>query len=185
MKVRQSFGVVVLLCAFAVGTAWAHFPVEVRTSSDDGLVRLGWTPLQVGVFPVYPLQAVSGDADVYGIAVGVLTLRQESAIVSASLENGIKANYLAQVGLACSCEWNCALEAGLFSFTKRNLGVSAGLLNIESNYGERSSDPCPRIPGLQIGLFNAGGGIQIGLLNYNPQGFLPWFPLFNVPWRVD
>ena len=33
---------------------------------------------------------------------------------------------------------------------------------------------------VDVGIFNAGeAALQIGLLNYNPHGFLPWFPLFN------
>ena len=33
---------------------------------------------------------------------------------------------------------------------------------------------------LQIGAFNsANDGLQIGLLNYNPNALIPWMPLFN------
>ncbi len=46
----------------------------------------------------------------------------------------------------------------------------------------RGGDPYPWLPGFQIGLVNAGGGIQIGILNYNPQGFLLWFPIINFPY---
>jgi len=187
MKVCLSFGLVVLLCAFAVETAWAHLPVSVSPKSDDGLVDFGWTPIQLGIYPSRPLQVFPGTADVYGVATGLVSLRQSSAIVSFSLGNTIQNNYLFQAGLFNGCELNLAFEAGLFNFTGRNFGINIGLFNIESNFGERSRscDPYPWLPGLQIGLFNAGGGIQIGLLNYNPQGFLPCFPLFNFPWGVD
>ena len=36
-------------------------------------------------------------------------------------------------------------------------------------------------PGLQIGLFNAGGGFQIGLINFNEDGLLPWSLLIHFP----
>ena len=33
---------------------------------------------------------------------------------------------------------------------------------------------------VDVGIFNTGeSALQIGLLNHNPHGFLPWFPLFN------
>ena len=33
---------------------------------------------------------------------------------------------------------------------------------------------------VDVGIFNEGkSALQIGLLNHNPHGFLPWFPLFN------
>jgi hypothetical protein len=32
----------------------------------------------------------------------------------------------------------------------------------------------------QLGVFNkADSGIQLGVLNWNKNGFLPWFPIFN------
>ena len=78
-----------------------------------------------------------------------------------------------------------AFEVGFLSLAGRNIGISAGVFNVESNLGYRGGDPYPWLPGLQVGLVNAGGGIQIGLLNYNPQGFLPWFPIINFPCGGD
>lgn len=181
-KISCGFLMVATLCAVPLETAWAHLPVSVEPCSDDGLVDVGWTPVQVCIYPTRPFQAFSGTADVYGIAAGLVSLRQRSAIVSVALGNSVQNNYLAQAGLFTACVLNCGIEVGVFNFTGRNFGVSAGLFNIESNCGYRfSGDPCQWLPGLQIGLLNAGGGIQIGLLNHNPQGFLPWFPFFNFP----
>ncbi len=172
---------ILALCAVVVETAWAHFPVDVSPQQDDGLLGVGWTPVQLGVYSGWPFQLVQGSADVYGVAAGVLNLRQQSAVASVAIENGIRNNYFAQVGMIDVCRVNWAFEFGLLCLAGRNVGISAGVFNVESNWGYRGGDPYPWLPGLQIGVLNAGGGVQIGLLNYNPQGFLPWFPLFNFP----
>ena len=160
---------ILALCAVVVETAWAHFPVDVSPQQDDGLLGVGWTPVQLGVYSGWPFQLVQGSADVYGVAAGVLNLRQQSAVASVAIENGIRNNYFAQVGMIDVCRVNWAFEFGLLCLAGRNVGISAGVFNVESNWGYRGGD------------LNAGGGVQVGLLNYNPQGFLPWFPLFNFP----
>ena len=71
MSVR--YKVVVASCAALLcGVALAHFPIDVSPESDDGLLRVGWTPIQVGICSHRPFQLFSGDADVYGIAAGLL-----------------------------------------------------------------------------------------------------------------
>lgn len=175
-------GGAIVTLLFCVETTWAHLPVSVEPRDDDGLLNLDCTPIQFGIYPTRPLQAFSGSTDVYGVAAGLVSLRQRSSIVSFAPGNTLQNNYLAQAGLFSACGFNYAFEIGFINFTGRNIGVSAGLFNVESNFGYRSSDdPIPWLPGLQIGLLNAGGGIQIGLLNHNPQGFLRWFPFFNFP----
>ena len=174
--------IAVSLCAATMEPVWAHLPVDVSYRHDDGLLDLDFTPVQIGIYAGYPFQLFTGSADVYGVAAGVLNLRQRSAVVSAALENGIERNFFLQAGLISTCEVNYALDVGILCVTGRNLGISAGIFNGESNFGERNDDPYPWwLPGLQIGLFNIGGGIQIGLLNYNPQGFLPFSPVLNFP----
>jgi len=163
------------------GTACAHFPVGVRASEDDGLLRVPWTPVQVGLCSRIPTQLVPGSADVYGMSAGLVMLEQKSSVVSVAHSNGLQKNYFAQVGLVSACEENCALECGVFVITGRNYGISAGALNLQANFGEGLDCSNSWLSGLQLGLLNAGGGIQAGLLNYNPKGFLPWFPLFNFP----
>jgi len=71
-------------------------------------------------------------------------------------------------------------------------GVQLGILNWvrETNNGENlKGSLCEReiIPqkgdfNCQVGVFNyseVGSGFQLGVLNYNSKGFLPWFPFFN------
>ncbi len=167
-------GLIAVFCE----TAWAHFPISVEPKANDGLLPLDFFPVQVGLCP--SLQMVHGKADTV-VSVGALSLRQNSALASVALENSVANNYLAQAGFIAVSGFNYAFEVGFLSLASRNIGISAGVFNVESNFGYRGGDPYPWLPGLQVGLVNAGGGIQIGLLNYNPQGFLPWFPIINFP----
>ena len=145
--------------------ALAHFPISVDPESDDGLLHVGWTPVQVGICSYHPFQLFSGDADVHGIAAGVLNLSQKSAIASLAPLNMVANNYFAQVGLFDVCEINYAFEVGFLNLTGRNFGVSVGAFNVESNFGYRGGDPYHWLPGLQVGLANAGGGQQAGFYN--------------------
>lgn len=106
--------------ALLSGIAFAHFPIGVSPESDDGLVRVGWTPVQLGICSCRPVQLFPGDADVYGIAAGALNLNQMSAVASLSPLNMVSRNYFAQIGLIDVCELNCALEVGLLNLTERN-----------------------------------------------------------------
>jgi hypothetical protein len=72
---------------------------------------------------------------------------------------------------------------------KKSLFYQLGLL---CNYGGAGSGlqmSCVNFTGdsiFQLGVFNkADSGIQIGVLNWNKNGFLPWFPFFNYSSRQD
>lgn len=184
MAVRNLLKAVIGGClAFLSTAACAHFPIDVNPQPDDGLVCVGWTPVQLGLYSHYPFQFAPGDADVYGIAAGVLNLRQKSAIASLALCNGTRENYLAQVGLIGICKLNWGCEVGFLNLAGRNVGVSVGAFNVESNLGYRGqSDPYPWLPGLQAGVLNVGGGVQVGLLNHNPHGLVKWLPILNFPY---
>ena len=166
MSVRYK-AVVAGCAALLSGVALAHFPIDVSPESDDGLLRVGWTPIQVGICSHRPFQLFSGDADVYGIAAGLLNMNQKSAIASLAPLNAVANNYFTQVGLIDVCGFNYAFEVGLLNLTGRNIGVSVGAFNVESNLGDRGGDPYPWLPGLQVGLANAGGGLQAGFYNFN------------------
>ena len=213
--------VIASCAALLSGVALAHFPISVDPVSDDGLLHVGWTPVQVGICSYRPFQLFSGDADVYGIAAGVLNLSQKSAIASLAPLNMVANNYFAQVGLFDVCEINYAFEVGFLNLTGRNFGVSVGAFNVESPSGRPENDgffssmlglqaglvnACGGVQagfynvwgGLQIGALNANGRVQIGLLNgtindddgdysclqvgllnYNPNGIVKWLPIVN------
>ena len=148
----------------------------MEPKANDGLLPLDFSPVQVGLCP--SLQMVHGKADTV-VSVGALSLRQNSALASVALGNSMANNYLAQAGFIAVSSFNYAFEVGFLSLAGRNIGISAGVFNVESNLGYRGGDPYPWLPGLQVGLVNAGGGIQIfpeefgaGIMNLPFGGFL-------------
>jgi hypothetical protein len=146
--------------------------------------------------------------DLKGVDVGLVSLTGKSAtgmafaVVSYVEENmtgvqlGMWANQAggkltgAQMGLGNGTSTGRGLQTGVFNsggteFVGAQLGVVSMVsgkvrgtqLNLASSV---ASEECA---GLQLGmLFNysaSGRCLQIGLVNWNPKGFLPYFPLFN------
>ena len=152
--------------ALLSGVALAHFPISVSPEPDDGLLSVRWTPVQVGICSCRPVQLFPGDADVYGVAAGLLNLNQKSAVASLAPFNAVANNYFAQAGLIDVCEFNYAFEVGLLNLTERNFGVSVGVFNVESPDGRLGNGgQFSWLPGLQVGLVNGGCGVQAGFYN--------------------
>ena len=61
MVVRYK-AVVAACAALLCGVALAHFPIYVSPESDDGLLSVRWTPVQVGICSCRPVQLFPGDA---------------------------------------------------------------------------------------------------------------------------
>ena len=169
-----------VLLFILAGTCFAHFPVSVTTEDGNGAISASWTPIQLGIFPHEHLQIFRENTNVYGFSMGLLALNQESSVFSFAPMNGIKKNYFLQTGLLTGNSCNYGISLAAINMVGRNYGLQLGVFNIESNFGDRYSKDS-EVPGISIGLFNISGSIQIGLLNYNPQGFIPYFPLFNFP----
>jgi hypothetical protein len=97
---------------------------------------------------------------------------------------------------------NNGLAAGIFNLGVRNNGVKLGIVNLfEENPGifigvlnckvfphraETLSGTSVGIVNIsikntfQLGIYNqAESGLQIGLLNHNPNAAIPWLPFFN------
>ncbi len=167
---------------FAAVPLSAHFGVYVKTGHDDGLFttkQCPFSPVQLGIIPEseYKLQFFSGETEIFGPAFSLCALSQESAAVSfAPILNGLKKNYFLQTAVLCTtAEANYGISTALlWNHIGDNYGLSAGLLNTISEFGMEDE-----WHGIQLGLFNAGGSIQFGLLNYNPNALLPWFPILN------
>lgn len=185
MKTKLRLAVMVV-CIGMFMSAWAHFPMGVNPNEGDGVWDWDWTPLQLGVAPLPCCQLVQGSAEVYGVAVGVLLLQQRSALASVALVNGIKSNYLAELGVLSFCDTNYVLNVGaLFANCDiRNYGVNAGIFtHQQENFGLSvgAFTFCGANFGLCVGIRNAGSelycpycsdrpqsrwhGMQIGLVN--------------------
>ena len=103
-------------------------------------------------------------------------------------QNNYGVNFGCLGGLAEAANYGVT-AAVVWTGIKHNYGLIAGGVlagsTKGSNYGALIS---PLITFteenhfLQLGVFNwadKGQGLQLGLLNYNGDGFLPWFPIFN------
>ena len=134
-----------------------------------------WSPVQISFWPVHLCGIrtticginlspglVGFSWKVYGISCGQIILLGENNGLAASIWSfGDKNNGLA---------------VGVFNAWGKNNGVSIGVANF-------IHDETPAEGGrntLQIGVFNqADSGLQIGLLNYNPNALIPWMPILN------
>ncbi len=139
-----------------------------------------WSPVQISLWPVHLCNprteiygillspGIFGFADkVYGVSCGAIVMMAEN--------NGLAAN-IYSFGIK-----NNSLAVGLFNAWERNNGVSIGLANFIHNKKDGGNT-------IQIGVFNeANSGLQIGLLNYNPNALIPWMPLINwvIPRSVN
>ena len=132
-----------------------------------------WSPMQISFWPLHLCGnrtticglnlspgLVGFSWKVYGISCGQIVLLGEN--------NGLAAS-IWSLG-----DKNNGLAVGGFNAWAKNNGVSMGLANFV--YDKKSGRNT-----LQIGVFNqANSGLQIGLLNYNPNALIPWMPLVNL-----
>ena len=156
----------------AHGEQWLGFTVLAKD--------VKWSPVQISLWPVHLCNpratiygvllspGIFGFADkVYGVSCGAIVIMMEN--------NGLAAN-IWSFGMK-----NNSLAVGLFNAWERNNGVSIGLANFIHDKKDGGNT-------IQIGVFNqANSGLQIGLLNYNPNALIPWMPLINwvIPRSVN
>ena len=148
----------------AHGEQWLGFTVLAKD--------VKWSPVQISLWPVHLCNpratiygillspGIFGFADkVYGVSCGAIVMMAEN--------NGLAAN-IYSFGIK-----NNSLAVGLFNAWAKNNGVSIGLANFIHDKKDGGNT-------IQIGVFNeANSGLQIGLLNYNPNALIPWMPLIN------
>ena len=147
---------------------FAHFPIFVDTDKSKGLIsNVTFAPLQIGVGFFDKWQLYDGKVHSF-VSLGLLGLLQESAILSAAPISGIKNNYFLQCGLTNCTEKNYLMAVSLINIVKHNYGLQLGIGNLSTD-----------TKGIQIGLFNTGGFLQIGLLNYHPKSHIPFMPFIN------
>lgn len=149
---------------FAHGMEWAVAGTIVRDAD--------WTPVQINIFPIH---LFSIQTDVYGIVLspGLLGGGQHVCGLSCGVVIGAHNLHGIAAGVLSMGQYNNGLSIGVFNTWESNNGVSIGLANFLMS-GDQSRNT------LQIGLYNqANSGLQIGLLNHNPNALIPWMPLFN------
>ena len=150
--VRRATGLVVVLSAllFSGPSAAAGGP--------KGFIKTSVTPFQLAVAPG-GVQIFHKETKVYGWRVSLLYGTQKKVY---GLDTGLFSDAYALKGL----------QAGLGNQVLGKMqGVQVGLANgVDHGYG------------FQLGVLNRAKsmkGLQLGVLNFNDEGFLPVFPLFN------
>ena len=140
------------------------------------------------------------EKDVYGINLGIATLLTGKCYgVSISLFSLLNENNGLSLGLFNMCS-NNGITLGLCNLVIDNNGISLGVINLLENNadisigvinrmiagGGKSSGTFIGVANIsknnifQFGIYNQSeSGLQIGLLNYNPNALFPWMPLFN------
>lgn len=114
-----------------------------------------------------------GHVDTAGFQ-GALLLNRQPYGQAAGLKTAFMNQHGTQIGA----------QIGVFNGANDSRGVQVGMLNLAgvTNRGLQIAvgNWTEANPGVQIGIANrAKGGLQIGLLNFNVNGFLPVFPIFN------
>lgn len=188
----------------------AVLAIAMLCSASGCAPSRGWTPIQAGMFN--PGQLFTEETDVYGLRLSLPYTRNEDLYgfdtgIASETESltGIQANFLLNgaqdaTGLQLTVCENASIKAVGFqlgvlnlveqSFTGFQLG---GLVNTA---GEAKGvqiagihNRAESIVGLQISSMvnetNDLRGLQIGPLNFNQNGLLPFFPVFNFGWGSD
>ena len=139
-----------------------------------------WTPfqVQVPVLPfVVPVSLWGTDTPVYGIDLTLVGFQKKTCGLSCGLLSNHVDHYGFGIAFVKGGVNNYGLVCSLVNVFHGCGGVAVGILNF--NYEEEESLAKPD-NFLQIGLFNsARNGLQIGLLNYDPNAPVPWMVLLN------
>lgn len=122
----------------------------------------------------------------YGIAINVFSVLKENNGISLGIGNvGIKNNGIF-TGIFTSGQDNVGISLGIINLWENNAGVLVGVFNYKIEHEETSHGVAIGVINIskkntfQLGIYNqAEGGLQIGLLNHNPNALIPWMPFFN------
>ena len=165
-----------------------------------------FTPLQVweGVS-----DAKLFDADANTVfTFGVLRVDQKSAVLSLSPDTCLTDNYGIQLGLLSTrARRNYGISLGGLNDLRENYGLQIGVVLYESNpayteqlcgvniAGKVQIAIANTMPGkrdfpnpfyFQLGAINYGDTpVQIGVLNWNPQSYIPLLPLVNFAMKKN
>ncbi len=147
----------------------------------------------------------------------VMLQQQSGAVSFATLVNGQRKNYFLQTSpfVCVADDANYGIQAGFFNYSSpfMNNGhkafwneIQAGVFNFGGSIeigvvnkidGQRTGLQVGLINGadlyegktssVQVGLWNMNGIFQIGLVNYNKNALVPWFPVLNFswPWKTE
>ena len=120
----------------------------------------------------------------HGVSIGVVNMGYNDGISAGIFTIGGNRGII--LGLCNLVIDNDGISLGVINLLENNAGVSIGLVNRMIAGGGKSSGTSVGVANIskkntfQLGIYNqAEGGLQIGLLNYNPNAAIPWLPFFN------
>lgn len=188
----------------------AALAIAMLCSASACAPSSGWTPIQAGLFN--PGQIFTEETKVQGLRLSLPYTHNESLYgldvgVASAAESltGVQTNFLfngaqdATAFQAAIC-LNSSIKAKGLQLSVLNLveqsftGLQlAGLVNTAgATKGAQIAGIHNRsesVVGIQISSLvnetNDLRGLQIGALNFNENGLLPFFPVFNFGWGVD
>ena len=157
-------------------------------ASDASSPTPSFTPVQIALLPVaqifrsdVPVRGMrlnlvfGAQEDVVGLDIGFFNdVQEEVSGIGAGIVNLSHGDATGiQLAMTNSVEGRFrGLQAGLTNVNEGSLrGVQVGALNVTEDGS-----------GFQLGLYNRASsmkGIQLGLINFNDNGFLPFFPFIN------
>ena len=121
----------------------------------------------------------------YGASINVFSLLNENNGLSLGLLNMGNNNGIT-LGLCNLVIDNNGISLGVINLLENNAGISIGVINRMIAGGGKASGTSIGVANIsknnifQFGIYNQSeSGLQIGLLNYNPNALIPWLPLFN------
>lgn len=177
-------------------------PVRIEHVGNAGVVFMGHTPQQFlwGV-AIAPLLEDYTESDVTGIYFGISGQMNNMTGVQVSVLNQTTSCSGLQMGVISNfSDSSFGAQAAIINAVSDFSGLQLGLINSQGKYPknlpEEKSSTENVSSGNQVGILNvatgAGNvvqlgivnvqkdkGVQIGLLNFSSNGFLPFFPLVN------
>ena len=157
-----------------------------------------WTPVNIVAFPIalfnpgetevrgilFSLGMGMSEKNVYGANLGTATLLTgECYGIAINVFSVLKENHGISLGVGNVGVKNNGILTGIFTSGLDNVGISLGIINLwENNAGVLVGvfNYISKKNTFQLGIYNqAEGGLQIGLLNHNPNALIPWMPFFN------
>lgn len=201
MKKLFTIFFLMFLITFHLSAAERGWP-DIRMALP--LLDVKWSPVQISVWPV-SLVPAENDVDIYGLNLNLTTLFHGQNNVyglSCGLFHFFDNKYGAAVSLLNGGSSLYGFSLGAANIFLENNGVCTGIINDAVNRNtsisgdgkthRRKTANILQIgyfnkahEGFQFGVFNViekadeqGFSFQLGLLNHNPDGLLPWMPLF-------
>ena len=161
-------------------------------STPDAHLKVAWTPVQIDFLTLH-IPTTELYSNIYGLRVGLPITYKDSAIVygidvsalfsANSYTKGLQLSVIGTQALDLD-----GLQVSIVNFVNEKLyGMQFGVVNHvkEKLYGLQvgGMNYVKKVSGLQFGLFNytedSQGIFQIGVLNINKNGWLPYSVILN------